>query len=367
MTIAERPISRAERPMFEPFPGVRLGPYRVDNRQLADDLSQKRNNGREIENLPELIRQRTGIEYRYFMQPVDQEPVSHNETVPNMAKAAAKAEIARAGWRTHDVDRIVFFSTYPLASQEEVGKQIAQDLDAFNIPDTKDIYSACSGSAVALAYIGNVARYGQRILLIGAEHYSANMDPTDLNRSIFSDSVVTAAFIYGTDIEVVDMSELFHEDSDAIKAPVGQAPQGSISHSVPYAPKFDMNGRKVRDWVLNGEPVEQAVELYDRAKRVTKGSKAVYLVSHQASGPTLNDYFGQLNQRGVPESALPAPHVAKIGNLAAGSALTEILALAHETKLKKGDSVVAEAMGAGITSQGVTLRVNRDNPFRRPL
>lgn len=359
MTIAER-LPVRELPMSEPFPGVRLGPYSVNNQQLADDLAQKRNNGKKIENLPELISQRTGIEIRHFMQPVDHNPASHNETVPRMAKAIAKAEIARTGWQAQDVNRIVFFSTYPLDSQEEIGTQIAQDLDGFSTPDTKDVYSACSGSAVALAYIGKVARYNQKILLVGAEHFSANMNPRDLNRSIFSDGEVAAAFIYGIDLEVVDMTELFHRDSDAIKAPVGKTPSGSISHKVPYAPMFEMNGKEVKDWVLNGEPIEQAVELY---KRANKGRNAIYLVSHQASGTTLDEYFGRLRQRGVPESALPAPHVSQIGNLASASALVETRALAAETKLRKGDLVIVEAYGAGITAQGVTLKVLRDNPF----
>lgn len=352
---------KPELPMSKPFPGVRLGPYKINNQQLADDLSEKRNNGKKIENLAELISQRTGIEHRHLMQPVDHKPASHNETVPKMAKALAKAEISRSGWQTHDIERIVFFSTYPLNSQEEVASQIARDIDPFNTPLTQDIYTACSGSAVALAHIGNVARYGQRILLVGAEHYSANMNPTDLNRSIFSDGGVAAAFRYGIDLEVVDMTELFHKDSDAIKAPVGIAPLGSISHSVPYAPKFEMNGRQVKDWVLNGEPVEQALELY---KRANKGKNAVYLISHQASGTTLDEYFARLRQGGVPESALPAPHVAQIGNLAAASALAETRALAYETKLKKGDSIIVEAYGAGLTAQGVTLKVLVDNPFR---
>lgn len=362
MATEERSPITIERLMSEPFPGVRLGPHKVNNQQLADDLSKQRNNGNKIENLPELIKQRTGIEYRHLMQPVDQEPASHNETVPKMAKEIAKAEISRTGWRTHDVDRIVFFSTYPLASQENIGTIIAQELDAINTPlITQDIYSACSGSAVALAYVGKVSHYGQRILLVGAEHYSANMNPTDLNRSIFSDGGVAAAFRYGIDLEVVDMTELFHQDSDAIKAPVGIAPLGSISHSVPYAPKFEMNGRQVKEWVLNGEPVEQALELY---KRANKGKNAVYLISHQASGTTLDEYFARLRHGGVPESALPAPHVSQIGNLAAASALAETRALAHETKLKKGDSIIIEAYGAGLTAQGVTLKVLVDNPFR---
>ncbi|MBL8916426.1 MAG: 3-oxoacyl-ACP synthase [Archangium sp.] len=116
----------------------------------------------------EWIRERSGIEQRYF--------VNEGTATSDLAVAAAKKALADAGWQASDVDYIVVATMTPDYYFPGVSSIVQAKLGLGNIP-TLDIRQQCSGFVYGLQVSDALVRAGagKKLLFIGAEIHSGFM------------------------------------------------------------------------------------------------------------------------------------------------------------------------------------------------
>ncbi|MFT3706802.1 MAG: beta-ketoacyl-ACP synthase III [Archangium sp.] len=116
----------------------------------------------------EWIRERSGIEQRYF--------VNEGTATSDLAVGAAKKALADAGWQASDVDYIVVATMTPDYYFPGVSSIVQAKLGLGNIP-TLDIRQQCSGFVYGLQVSDALVRAGagKKLLFIGAEIHSGFM------------------------------------------------------------------------------------------------------------------------------------------------------------------------------------------------
>ena len=116
----------------------------------------------------EWIRERSGIEQRYF--------VNEGTATSDLAVGAAKKALADAGWQASEVDYIVVATMTPDYYFPGVSSIVQAKLGLGNIP-TLDIRQQCSGFVYGLQVSDALVRAGagKKLLFIGAEIHSGFM------------------------------------------------------------------------------------------------------------------------------------------------------------------------------------------------
>jgi 3-oxoacyl-[acyl-carrier-protein] synthase III len=167
----------------EPAAGARVlafGGYQPDNVVTNDDLAAV------MDTSDEWIRSRVGIVSRRIAAP--------EETVTDMAVAAAGKAIAASGVSTADIDLVIVATCTPESQIPNVSASVAHRL-GIAAPGAYDLNAACAGFCYALASASDAIRAGsaRHVLVIGAEKLSAWVDPMDRStRIIFADGAGAA-------------------------------------------------------------------------------------------------------------------------------------------------------------------------------
>ena len=128
---------------------------------------------RVMDTTDQWIVERTGIRERHF--------AAENETVADMALAAARAALENAKLSIDDIDMVIVATTTPELDFPSVAVQVVGRMQAQkNIP-AFDVRGACTGYIYALhcARAFFTAGIHDRIMVIGAEKMSRFVDMTD--------------------------------------------------------------------------------------------------------------------------------------------------------------------------------------------
>jgi 3-oxoacyl-[acyl-carrier-protein] synthase-3 len=166
-----------------PAAGARIlsfGGYQPDNVVTNDDLAAV------MDTSDEWIRSRVGIASRRIAAP--------EETVADMAVAAAGKAIAGSGVGLGDIDLVVVATCTPESLIPNVSATVAHRLGIV-APGAYDLNAACAGFCYALATASDAVRAGsaRHVLVIGAEKMSAWVDRTDRSTAIiFADGAGAA-------------------------------------------------------------------------------------------------------------------------------------------------------------------------------
>lgn len=160
-----------------------LGHYQPSRIVTNDDLAQF------VETNDEWIRDRVGIASRR---------IAGDETVADMAAAAADKALANSGLTAADIDLVVVATCTSIDRSPNVACRVAAKL-GITAPGAFDLNTACSGFAYALGTVDHAIRAGasRNAIVIGAEKLSDFTDWTDRSTCIiFADgagaAVVTA-------------------------------------------------------------------------------------------------------------------------------------------------------------------------------
>src|SRR6266566_7232823 len=144
-----------------------------------------------VETSDEWIRSRVGIASRKIAGP--------DETVADMAVAAAGKALAGSGLSPGDIDLVIVATCTPEVMIPNTAAVVARRL-GISAPGAYDLNAACAGFCYALAAASDAVRAGSAryVLVIGAEKLSQWVDWTDRTTCIiFADgagaAVVTAA------------------------------------------------------------------------------------------------------------------------------------------------------------------------------
>jgi 3-oxoacyl-[acyl-carrier-protein] synthase-3 len=162
-----------------------LGGYQPSTVVTNDDLAVK------VDTSDEWIRSRVGIASRRIADP--------DETVADMALAAAGKALAGSGLDASDIDLVIVATCTPETQIPNVAATVAYRL-GIAAPGAYDLNAGCAGFCYALACAADAVRAGtaRRVLVIGAEKLSQWVDWTDRTTCIiFADgagaAVVAAA------------------------------------------------------------------------------------------------------------------------------------------------------------------------------
>lgn len=298
-----------------------------------------------VETTDEWIVQRTGIRARHIAE--------GQETTGYMASAAARQALERSGLSPSDIDGGVIVATStPDTTMPSVACRVQAEL---GLPHAAamDVGAACGGFVYALVTADALIRAGQgrRFLVIGAEKFSAILDWSDRRTCVlFGDGagavVVEAAEGQG---DLSDRGLLFgtlHANGE-LRGILGTS--GGIG-TTGGSGRIVMEGQEVFRHAVRymADVVEETLERTGLAPGAID-----WLVPHQANIRIIEATARKLR--------LPMERVVvtldRHGNTSAASiplALSEAL---YDGRIKPGELVLFEALGAGITWAAALVRM----------
>ena len=294
-----------------------------------------------VDTSDEWITQRSGIKQRHI--------ANENETTSFMAgRAAMKA----AGVSAADIDGVIVATASPDKTFPSVAAMVQANLD---IPATMafDVQAACSGFVYALSVADGMLKNGlhKRLLVIGAEKVSAVVDWEDRTTCVlFADgagAVVLEAqesAEEGVAARGIHSYHLFAQGKqmDLLYTDGGVATTGTSGNLI-------MQGKEVFKYAVQymADAVDQALKYNN-----IEGTDIDFLVPHQAN---LRIIEAMAKKMGLPMDKV-ATTVTKHGNTSAASIPLALDDSVKAGKVKEGDLLMLEAMGAGFTWGSLLVR-----------
>jgi len=297
-----------------------------------------------VDTSDEWIVERTGIRQRHRAR--DDQPTS------DLAVEASKRALADAGRSPADIDLIVVATTTPDMTFPSVASIVQRKLGAPTCI-AFDVQAVCSGFVYALSVAdGFVARgMAKCALVIGAEEMTRLMDWTDRSTCVlFGDGagavVVEPREGQGTKADKGLLGFALRCDgskTDLLYVDGGPATTGSVGH-------LRMAGNQVfRHAVVN---IAEAITACCEASGI-EIADVDWFVPHQANQRIIKGVGDRL---GLDEAKVIST-VAMHANTSAASIPLALDAAIQDGRIKRGDLVLAEAMGGGLTWGACAFRL----------
>jgi 3-oxoacyl-[acyl-carrier-protein] synthase-3 len=308
---------------FPPAAGARiisLGDYQPGNVVTNEDLAAR------IDTSDEWIRSRVGIVDRRYAGP--------DETVGDMAVAAAGKALAGSGLSPADIDLVIVATCSTESSIPNTAAVVAHRLGIVS-PGAYDLNAACAGFCYALANAADAVKAGsaRHVLVIGSEKMTAWTDPDDRATCII--------FADGAGAAVVGPAP------DGEPAGIGPVVWGSAGDLAPNITIADRNsflyqeGQAVFRWATTTmHPI--AAQACERAG-VEVADLAAF-VPHQANLRIVEAIARRL---GVPRERV-ADDIVHAGNTSSASIPLALSRMAAKGDVKPGTPALLLGFGAGM-------------------
>ncbi|MGP1357059.1 beta-ketoacyl-ACP synthase III [Roseicyclus sp.] len=296
-----------------------------------------------VDTSDEWIRTRSGIERRHF--------AAEGETTSSMAIAAARQAIEAAGLTPADIDAVVVATSTPDLTFPSVATMVQAGL---RMPGgfAFDVQAVCAGFVYALANADALIRAGQarRVAVIGAETFSRILDWTDRSTCVlFGDGagalVLEAQEGAGGPEDRGILATDLHSDGrfrDLLYVDGGVSTSGS-------AGVLRMEGREVFRHAV--EKLAETAETCLARAGVT-ADDIDWIVPHQAN---LRIITRTAQKMGVDMDRVVVT-VQDHGNTSAASIPLALSVAVADGRIRRGDLIVAEAIGGGLAWGSVVLR-----------
>ena len=296
-----------------------------------------------VDTSDEWIVERTGIRQRHV--------AAEGEKTSDLAIAAARQALEKAGVAGDSVDLIVLATASPDNTFPATAVKVQTAIGAHKAV-AFDVQAVCSGFIYGLAVADNAIRLGQAktALVIGAETFSRLLDWQDRTTCVlFGDGagavVLKACEGQGTNKDRGILSTHLHSDGrqhDMLYADGGPSSTGTVG-------KVRMQGKEVfRHAVVNMAAVLEEALL---ANQLTS-AEIDWLVPHQANLRILDATAKKL---GLPSEKVVIT-VDRHANTSAASIPLALAEAANDGRIKSGQLVMLEAMGAGFTWASAAVR-----------
>lgn len=312
--------------------GAYLPAKTVTNADLADI----------VETSDDWIAQRTGIRERHI--------AAEGEKTSDLALAAATRAMAAAGVAGEDIDLIVLATTTADQTFPATAVRIQQAI-GMHAGAAFDVQAVCSGFVYALAIADNFLKLGQakRALVIGAETFSRILDWTDRGTCVlFGDGAGAVVLEAQSEAEAGGrgiVSTHLHSDGrfqDILYVDGGPSTTGTVG-------KLRMNGKEVFRHAV--QKLADVVEETLAANGL--GPEAIdWLVPHQANQRIIDSTAKKLHMG----SERVVSTIARHGNTSAASIPLALAEAVSDGRIKRGDLVLTEAMGGGLTWGAALIR-----------
>ena len=303
---------------------IGTGSYLPERVVTNDELSEKLDTG------DEWIRTRTGIRSRRV--------AGDGETVCELAEHAARAALEAAG--LDRVGMVVVATTTPDNIFPSTACSLQARLGLRDIP-AFDVQAVCSGFVYALSVVDQYVKSGatDSALVVGAEVLSRVVDWTDRSTCVLFGDGAGAAVVQAGDEPGIYSTHLHADGSleGILNAPGGPgAPQGAGAAGI------RMEGGEVFKSAVKvmGDMVAETLE-----HNGMKESDIDWLVPHQAN---LRIIKAAARRLGLPMERVVVT-VDKHANTSAASIPLALDCAVRDGRIKSGDCVLMEGVGAGMT------------------
>ena len=296
-----------------------------------------------VDTSDEWITRRTGIKQRHI--------AAADEKTSDLATHAARAALDDAGIDANSIDAIIVATASPDNTFPSTAARVQANLGITH-GFAMDVAAVCSGFVYALAVADNFIRLGQakRALVIGAETFSRLLDWNDRNTCVLFGDGAGAVILEGAEgkgdkSDRGILSTHLHADGkyyDLLKTDGGAGSTGTIGH-------VTMEGSEVFRHAVHrlAEVVDEALAANNMAP-----DEIDWLVPHQANQRIIDGTAKKLNMS--PERVVLT--VAQHANTSAAS-IPLALATAHKDgRIKRGQTVLLDAMGGGFTWGAALIR-----------
>jgi 3-oxoacyl-[acyl-carrier-protein] synthase III len=307
---------------------IGIGHYQPSRVLTNDDLAQL------VDTNDAWIRDRVGIATRRI--------AAGEETVADMASAAAEKALAGSGLTASDIDLVVVATCSSVDRSPNVATRVAHKL-GIAAPAAFDVNTACSGFCYGLASADHALRAGAatNALVIGAEKLSDFTDWTDRSTCILFGDAAGAVVVTPT-----------AEDEPAGIGPVvwGSDPErGDTVRIEGWRPYIAQEGQAVFRWATTAlAPI--ALKACERAG--VDPSEIAAFVGHQANARIIDGIAKRLN---LP-NALIARDIVESGNTSAASIPLALSKLVERREIASGAPVLLFGFGGGLTYAGQVIR-----------
>jgi 3-oxoacyl-[acyl-carrier-protein] synthase-3 len=297
------------------------GHHQPEHVLTNDDLAEM------VDTSDEWIRRRTGIATRR---------IARDESVTDLASAAAAKALAAAGLAPADIDLVQVATCSAMERCPSIAAQVAGRL---GIPGAAafDVNSACAGFTTALATADHAIRAGaaRHALVIGAEKMSDITDWTDRSTCVLLGDGAGAAVLSAADEPHI--------------GPVVWGSDPTLGDAVrildDWHPRFAQEGQAVFRWATTTlAPI--ARQACERAG--VRPQELGAIVTHQANLRIIEVVVGQLD---VP-SVLVAQDVVESGNTSAASIPIALAKLVARGAIAPGAPVLLLGFGGGMSWAG---------------
>jgi len=292
-----------------------------------------------VDTSDEWIIERTGIKQRHIAE--------SNELTSDLAYQACLNLFKNAPIKISEVEMIIVATTSPdltFPSTACILQNKLQATKAFAF----DIQAVCSGFIYALSVANNFIKTGavKNALVVGSETLSKIVDWSDRNTCVLFGDGAGAVLLQSTNQENCGIiADSLHSDgtlNDILKTSGGP----SLNQKTGF---IEMSGREVFKHAVE----KMATSVLSTLKKVNLDASAIdLLIPHQANLRILNSVAHKLN---IPNEKI----IITLHNHANTSAASIPLALDFAFKnnrIKKGDLLVLEALGGGLTWGTVLIK-----------
>ncbi len=332
---AGQPIPTAGRVTRSQLTGI--GAYLPRDLISNDELAKR------VDTSDEWIRERTGIRQRYLAQP--------DETCAFMATEAARMALADAGVAGDAVDAIILATATPDQAFPATAVRVQAALGAKGF--AFDLSAACSGFIYALTTADALIRAGQarNVLVIGSEVYSRIMNWEDRGTCVLFGDGAGAVLLQAGD------GDGSHDDRGILSAHIhAQGDLGDILYVDGAVGRSDRPGHLV----MHGREVfRHAVSKLSETVQQTLVACGLtiadidWLVPHQANMRIIDGVGRRL---GIPAEKVVVT-VDQHANTSAASVPLALHAAYTDGRIKRGQLVLMEALGGGLTWGSALVRL----------
>ncbi|GBR07450.1 ketoacyl-ACP synthase III [Asaia siamensis] len=290
-----------------------------------------------IDTSDEWIRTRTGIAQRHI--------AGEGETAVSMASAAAQAALAYAGVSAESVDAVIVATATPDQGFPATAVRVQAAL-GMNRGFAFDMTAACSGFVFALSTAEAFIRSNQakKVLVIGTEIYSRIVNWEDRTTCVlFGDGAGAVLVEASDDTDAGILSTHLHSDG-------AHGDLLYVDGPTTEKPVLHMQGRDVfRHAVAKlSAVVDEALTANGLA-----AEDIAWLVPHQAN---LRIIEGMAKKLDLPLDRVVVT-VDRHANTSAASIPLALDEAVRDGRIKKGDLVLLEALGGGLTWGSALVRL----------
>ena len=288
-----------------------------------------------IDSSDEWIRERTGIIERRF--------AAADESVSDMALAAAQSALARSGVAAEDIDMVLLATVTHPYQTPSAAAEVADRLGAPNA-GALDVGAACAGFCYALGLADSIVRTGtsEYVLVIGVEKLTDFVSLDDRG----------AAFIFADGAGAVVVGPSDHPGIGPVVWGADGSQKDAITMTQSWVeyrdepaeqyPVLTMQGQQVFRWAV-GEISKVCTEALDAAGITS--DDLVAFVPHQANMRITDAMVRALK---LPEHVVVARDIATTGNTSAASVPLALEAVIASAGLPSGGLALLVGFGAGL-------------------